>query len=111
MKLDTETELQLRLKCLEPKTEYIVRVAAVRTPCGAESYESLVGRLSPACRVTTLLQSSSQPVMAQQPSSPLHSQDGSLWTDGQLGIIILVGFVFFVLLVAFIVQQIISISL
>lgn len=111
IKNDAGTDLQFRFQCLEAKSEYTVRVAAVRTPCGAES-ASLVGPLSPASGFTTLVKTTSTAVVAPQASSSTPRPQGQrVWSDSDWAMAILGGFTIFALVVAFFCQQLMTISL
>jgi hypothetical protein len=111
------TDLQFRIEGLEAKSEYTVRVAAVRSPHGTEQNMAvtLVGPLSPASVFSTLPRRGSHDAKNMTSTEVVKNtptiKGEPMWTDQQWAIVILVGFTFFALIVAVVIQQLISISL
>ena len=92
------------IKTLLPKSEYQVRVCAIRI---CEDGSQVVGPYSPSCVFTS---HSLQPAVTshEKNSSETKSVEPKQLTDQQWAMIILFGFVVFAVLMAFVAQQIIA---
>merc|ERR1719228_2377776 len=104
------TDVQFRIAGLEAKADYTVRVCAVRLPTNEPSTVTLVGTYSPTTQLTTLakvgplvstIQTSSTKEIVKASGEPT-------WTDQQWAVIILCGFTLFALIIAMVIQQLIS---
>jgi len=104
------TDVQFRIAGLEAKADYTVRVCAVRLPTNEPSTVTLVGTYSPTTQLTTLAKVG--PVMSTiQTTSTKEIVKASgepTWTDQQWAVIILCGFTLFALIIAMVIQQLIS---
>ena len=89
---------------LSPKTDYHLRVCAIRI---CEDGSEVVGAFSPVVTFTT---QGHEPVCAQEADIKQESKlvEPKQLTDQQWAMIILMGFVVFAVLVAFVAQQIIK---
>lgn len=89
---------------LSPKTDYHLRVCAIRI---CEDGSEVVGAFSPVVSFTT---QGHEPVSAQEMDVKQESKlvEPKQLTDQQWAMIILMGFVVFAVLVAFVAQQIIK---
>jgi hypothetical protein len=106
---DAGTDVQFRIAGLEPKADYTVRVCAVRLPTNEPTTVTLVGTYSPTTQLATLPKVG--PVMSNIPVSKQEIVKASgepTWTDQQWAVIILCGFTLFALIIAMVIQQLIS---
>jgi hypothetical protein len=105
---DAGMDIQFRIAGLEPKADYTVRVCAVRLPT-SEPDVTLVGTYSPTTQLATLPKAG--PVVSNTPVSKQEVVKASgepSWTDQQWAVIILCGFTLFALIIAMVIQQLIS---
>lgn len=105
---DAGMDIQFRIAGLEPKADYTVRVCAVRLPTN-EPDVTLVGTYSPTTQLATLPKAG--PVVSNTPVSKQEVVKASgepSWTDQQWAVIILCGFTLFALIIAMVIQQLIS---
>jgi len=106
---DASMDVQFRIAGLEPKADYTVRVCAVRIPTNEPDTVTLVGTYSPTTQLATLPKAG--PVLANAPVSKqevVKSTGEPSWTDQQWAVIILCGFTLFALIIAMVIQQLIS---
>merc|ERR1719336_221957 len=102
-------DLQLRIAGLDAKSDYTVRVCGVRLVNTGEETISLVGPFSPGTQLTTMARTSSttaSPATSRAETVKLAGEP--TWTDQQWAIIILCGFTLFALIIAMVIQQVIS---
>jgi len=102
-------DVQFRIAGLEPKADYTVRVCAVRIPSNEPDTVTLVGTYSPTTQLATLPKAG--PVLSNTPVSKLEVAKVTgepTWTDQQWAVIILCGFTLFALIIAMVIQQLIS---
>ena len=104
----TGADTQFRLSGLESAAQYTVRVCAVRAVGGTE----LVGGYSPPAAVQTPPRASPAPSPAMAATTattaPARQTSQPAWTDQQWAVIILCGFTLFALVIAMVIQQLIS---
>lgn len=105
------TDLELRIAGLEAKSDYTVRVCGVRLveSCGQTS--QLVGTFSPSTQLTTKARSSSTAATPATSKAETVRNTGGVaptWTDQQWAVIILCGFTLFSIIIAMVIQQVIS---
>ena len=104
------TSVEFRITGLEARADYTVRVAAERRPAGGEA--SMLGSYSPTTQLATLARAG--PMAATASSSPATSKEvaqlasRSSWSDQKWAVIILCGFTLFAVLIAMVIQQLIS---
>jgi hypothetical protein len=106
---DAATDVQFRIAGLEAKADYTVRVCAVRLPTNEPTTVTLVGTYSPTTQLATLPKVG--PVVSNIPVSKQEIVKASgepTWTDQQWAVIILCGFTLFALIIAMVIQQLIS---
>jgi len=113
---DAGTDLQMRIDSLDPKSDYTVRVAAIRN---LPNHKPIAGTMSPAANFTTLPKSGGASASSNNSNAAAHSvnaPDSSLasrdaaWSDQKWAAVILSGFAFFAVFVAVIIQQLISLG-
>ena len=103
------SDLQLRMAGLDAKSDYTVRVCGVRLVNSGGETISLVGPFSPCTQVTTMARPTATTSSPATTRSETVRQGGeSNWTDQQWAVIILCGFTLFSLIIAMIIQQVIS---
>jgi hypothetical protein len=105
---DAGMEAQFRIAGLEPKSDYTVRVCAVRIPNNESTKVTMVGTFSPTTQLGTMARAG--PVVTQAPvrHEVARSIGEPSWTDQQWAVVILCGFTFFALIIAMVIQQLIS---
>ena len=112
-------DVQLRVAGLDPRSDYTVRVCAVRAvPASPDT--CMVGTYSPATQVTTAprqggTSASLAPATKSQESSSAGRAAGGggqvqQWNDQQWAVIILCGFTLFAVVIALVIQQVINFS-
>jgi len=102
-------DLQLRIAGLDAKSDYTVRVCGVRLVNTGGETLPLVGPFSPSTQLTTMARTSSttaSPATSRAETVKLAGEP--TWTDQQWAVIILCGFTLFALIIAMVIQQVIS---
>lgn len=106
---DAGMDVQFRIAGLEAKADYTVRVCAVRLPTNEPDTVTLVGTYSPTTQLATLPKVG--PVVSNTTVSKqeiVKATGEPTWTDQQWAVIILCGFTLFALIIAMVIQQLIS---
>lgn len=107
-------DIQLRIAGLEPKADYTVRVCAVRLPNPDSPGQQLVGAFSPVTQLATLPRVgvvSNTPQTTGKLEVSLKTTDTkTTWSDQQWALVILCGFALFAMVIALIIQQLISLG-
>ena len=107
---DAGTDVQFRIAGLEAKADYTVRVCAVRLPTNEPTTTTLVGTYSPTTQLTTLPKAGPvvSNIQATSTKEIVKASGEPTWTDQQWAVIILCGFTLFALIIAMVIQQLIS---
>jgi len=110
-------DVQFRIDGLEPKAEYTVRVCAVRMPSPETPSLQLMGTYSPPTQLSTRaregLTSSGQTKQVQgknETPARANNELKSTWSDQKWAFVILCGFALFAMVIALIIQQLISLG-
>ena len=105
------TDLQLRIAGLEARSDYTVRVCGLRQVESGGQTSQLVGTFSPSAHLTTASRNNNTSVSPATSRAETVRNTGSVaptWTDQQWAVIILCGFTLFSIIIAMVIQQVIS---